>query len=131
MIRIRETDGKFAVETVWKNSRILRTKFTNLTIVGDFAYGLSDGILECVSLDDGQSRWRRGRYGHGQVLGVGDLILVLSENGELALVEANPQEHVELGRIDALEGKTWNSVALYGRLLLIRNAQQAACFELP
>lgn len=131
MIRIRATDGKFTVETVWKNSRVLKTKFTNLTIVEDHAFGLSDGILECVSLEDGKSRWRRGRYGHGQVLGVSDLILVLSERGELALVEANSQEHVELGRIDALDGKTWNSIALYGRLLLIRNAQEAACFELP
>ena len=131
MIRVRKTGGKFAVETVWKNPRALKTKFTNVTIIADHAYGLSDGILECVRLEDGESRWRRGRYGHGQVLGVGDVFLVLSERGELALVEANPQEHVELDRIDALDGKTWNSIALYGRLLLIRNAQEAACIELP
>jgi outer membrane protein assembly factor BamB len=131
MIRIGESNGRFTVETVWKNSRVLKTKFTNLTIAGEHAFGLSDGILECVRLDDGKSRWKKGRYGHGQVLGVGDLILVLAENGQLALVEADPQKHVELGRIDALQGKTWNSIALYGKLLLIRNAQEAACFELP
>ena len=131
MIRIRDEGEKLSVEAVWKNSRSLKTKFTNLTIINNHAYGLSDGIMECVGLDDGNSRWRRGRYGHGQVLGVGDLLLVLAENGQLALVEANPQKHVELGRIDALTGKSWNSLALYGNLLLIRNAQEAACFELP
>ena len=131
MIRIRDKGGKLSAETVWKNARVLKTKFTNVTIVGDHVYGLTDGIMECVRLEDGQSQWRRGRYGHGQVLGVGNLILVLSEQGQLALVEANPQKHVELGRIDALDGKTWNSIALYGRLLLVRNAEQAACFELP
>jgi outer membrane protein assembly factor BamB len=131
MIRIVEQGGQFAVEPLWKNSRVLKTKFTNITVSGDYAYGLSDGILECVALSDGMSRWRRGRYGHGQVLGVGDLILVLGEGGQLALVEANPEKHVELGRIDALDGKTWNTFALYGKLLLVRNAQEAACYELP
>lgn len=131
VIRIREKNGKFSVESMWKNSRVLKTKFTNITIISDHAYGLCDGILECVNLGDGKSLWRRGRYGHGQLLGVGDLLLVLGEDGRLALVEANPEKHVELGRIDALDGKTWNSIALHGKLLLIRNAQEAACFELP
>ncbi|HZL88327.1 MAG TPA: PQQ-binding-like beta-propeller repeat protein [Pirellulaceae bacterium] len=131
MIRIVKQEGKLAAESLWKNPRVLKTKFTNITIRGDYAYGLSDGVLQCVSLDDGKSRWRGGRYLHGQLLGVGDLILVLGEDGKLALVEANPERHVELGRIDALTGKTWNSFALYGKLLLIRNAQEAACYELP
>jgi hypothetical protein len=31
----------------------------------------------------------------------------------------------------AIEGVTWNNPALAGPLLLVRNAEQAACFELP
>lgn len=131
MIQIKEADGKLVAESLWKNPRVLKTKFTNITIIADHAYGLSDGILECVALKNGKSQWRRGRYLHGQLLGVGKLILVLGEEGELALVEANPKKHVELGRIEALSGKTWNSFALYGKLLLVRNAQEAACYELP
>ena len=131
MIRIVARGGNLAAESVWKNPRALKTKFTNLTIIGDHAYGLSDGILECAELETGDSQWRKGRYGHGQVLGVGDLILVLGESGQLALVEANPEKYVELGRIDALDGKTWNSIALSGKRLLVRNAQEAACYELP
>jgi outer membrane protein assembly factor BamB len=131
MIRIVEREGKWDAESLWKNSRVLKTKFTNVTIVGDHAYGLSDGILQCVALSNGKIRWRGGHYRHGQLLGVGDLILVLGEDGELALVEANPQQDIELARIEALRGKTWNSFALYGKLLLVRNAEEAACYELP
>ena len=131
MIQIKEADGKLVAESLWKNPRVLKTKFTNITIIGDYAYGLSDGVLQCVALSDGKIRWRGGRYLHGQLLGVGDLILVLGEDGELVLLEANPKQAVELGRIEALSGKTWNSFALYGRLLLVRNAQEAACYELP
>jgi len=124
---------ELTLESVWKNPRVLQTKFTNLVIYQDHAYGLSEGILECVSLADGQRRWKRtrGRYGNGQILGVGDLLLVISEQGRLALVELNPAEFKELDTIQALDGKSWNNLCLYGNRLLLRNSQEAACYELP
>ena len=30
-----------------------------------------------------------------------------------------------------LDGMTWNNIALYGPYLLVRNAEEAACYELP
>ena len=115
---------------LWHQKSVLKTKFTNVALKNGYIYGLSDGILECVDLETGKRQWKRGRYGHGQILLVEDLLLILSERGELILVEAAPQRHRELGRAEALEGKTWNTLCLYGRYLLVRNGQQAACFEL-
>ncbi|MFM9066770.1 MAG: PQQ-binding-like beta-propeller repeat protein [Planctomycetota bacterium] len=124
-------NGKLEAKEVWHNNRVLKTKFTNLTIHQGYGYGLSDGILECVDLETGRSRWKKGRYDHGQVLRVDDMLLVLSEAGELALVDASPQAYFEHGKIPALEGKTWNNLCLIDHLLLIRNGQEAACYELP
>src|SRR5205085_10268765 len=56
--------------TTWKNPRLLQTKFTNVVVHGGHAYGLSEGILECVSLAAGKRNWKAGRYEHGQILGV-------------------------------------------------------------
>ena len=125
-------EGKLAVEVVWKNPKVMRTKFTNVLAKDGFVYGLSDGILECIDLGDGRRVWKDGRYGHGQILGVKDAILVLAESGEVVLVEASPERpnHV-LGRFQALDGMTWNNIALYGPYLLVRNAEEAACYELP
>lgn len=131
LISVKLEGGKWQIESLHKNPRVLKTKFTNVTIIGQYAYGLSDGVLECVELSTLLPAWKRGRYGHGQVLGVGDKILVLGERGELALVEANPEKHVELGKIQALTGKTWNNLCLIGKRLLIRNGEEAACYELP
>jgi outer membrane protein assembly factor BamB len=95
------------------------------------AYSLDDEILECVSLADGRRRWKRGRYGHGQLLLAGDVLLIQAEDGRVVLVEATPAEHRELAAFQAIDGKTWNNPALAGRQLFVRNDREAACYELP
>jgi outer membrane protein assembly factor BamB len=128
-----DSPSDFTSETVWKNPRVLQTKFSNVVAYDGHLYGLSEGILECAEAETGKRKWksRQGRYGYGQILGVGDLLLVLAEDGRLALVELSPKEFNELGEIQALDGKTWNNLCLTGHHLLVRNGQEAACYELP
>jgi outer membrane protein assembly factor BamB len=116
---------------VWREAGSLKTKFTNVAIHEGHAYGLSDGILECVRLADGKRMWKGGRYGQGQVLRVGSFLLVQSEPGEVVLVDASPAKHTVRGRLAALSSQTWNTLCLAGRRLLVRNAEEAACYELP
>jgi hypothetical protein len=79
----------------------------------------------------GSKKWKRGKYGHGQVLLVGDLLLVQSEQGDVALVAADPAGYRELSRFAAISGQSWNYPALAGNKLLVRSEQEAACYELP
>ena len=121
----------WTLREVWKNSGFLKTKFTNVAIHEGHAYGLSDGILECVRLEDGARRWKAGRYGQGQMLRVGPLVLVQAESGEVVLVDASPEKHVVRGRLAAIDGQTWNNLCLSRSRLVVRNAEEAACYELP
>ncbi len=123
--------GQPAFAAVWRQPGFLKTKFTNVAIHEGHAYGLSDGILECVRLADGSRRWKKGRYGQGQVLRVGELLVVQAEDGVVVLVECQPERHVERGRLAAITGQTWNNPCLAGDRLLVRNAQEAACYTLP
>jgi outer membrane protein assembly factor BamB len=125
-----QSGGLMHAETLWENSTVLKTKFTNVVVYQEHVYGLSDGTLECVELATGRQKWKRGRYGQGQILGVGGVILVLAEYDILAMVEASPNGFRELGRVPALGGKTWNNLCLSGTRLLIRNGEEAAAFEL-
>jgi len=115
---------------VWRQPSSLKTKFTNVALHEGHVYGLSDGILECVRVVDGSRQWKGGRYGQGQVLRVGGFLLVQAESGEVVLVEASPARHVVRGRLAAIDGQTWNTLCLAGRRLLVRNAEEAACYEL-
>ena len=126
----KSDEGAWTTSKLW-TSRYLKTKFTNAVVIGDFAYGLDEGVLCCVSLADGSKQWKNGRYGHGQILLVGEVLLVQCEDGDLAAVDASPEGFRELARTPALEGKSWANLALAGDLLLLRNSQEAACLRLP
>ncbi len=123
-------ENKFRVDQRYASPR-LKAKFAHFVLHRGSVYGLDDGIMTCLDPDTGERRWKAGRYGHGQMLLVGDLILLQSEGGRLYLIEANPEQLRELGAIEVLRGKAWNTMALAGNLLLMRNHKEAVCLELP
>ncbi len=128
---VKRDGGKWTVAQRWK-SKALKPSFNDVVVFGEHIYGFDDGIFGCMNLADGKRCWKRGRYGHGQVLLLADeaLLLVISEKGEAVLVEANPNELVELGKFQAITGKTWNHpVVAHGRLFA-RNDEEMACYEL-
>lgn len=124
----RDSKGDWTTNTIWQ-SRDLDTKFSSPICVGDSVYGLDNGILACLDIATGRRRWKRGRYGHGQLLLVSDLLLVQCESGELVLVAPNPDQLLELARLHLLSDKTWNHLALAGNLLLARNNREAVCLQ--
>jgi len=127
----RGAAGGFTVREEWHAPLLLRTKFTNVVLHAGHAYALDDGMLECVELTRGEKRWKEGRYGHGQLLSVGELLLLCSEEGELVLLEASPERpDAVLARVQALEGKSWANPALAGHTLYLRNATECAAWEL-
>jgi outer membrane protein assembly factor BamB len=126
----RTPDGWTASERWTSNG--LKPYFNDFVVHGGHAYGFDGAILSCVDLADGTRKWKGGRYGNGQlvVLPDQDLLLVVSEEGELALVGATPDGFQGLARVPGIEGKTWNHPVLVGDLLLVRNGEEMAAFRL-
>ena len=131
-IHLEEQAGKLIATSVWSSQKILKTKLTSPVIQDGYAWSLSNGFMECVRLSDGEQMWkRRGRFGHGQLLMVGNFILLHSESGELFLLDATPDEYRELGKFKTIEGVCWNTLCLMGNKLLVRSEIEAACIEIP
>jgi outer membrane protein assembly factor BamB len=130
-IAVAHGPGGWSIEERWKSIR-LKPYFNDLVVHDGHAFGFDGSILACIDLEDGKRKWKGGRYGYGQLvlLPDQDLLLVLSEKGELALVVAAPDQFTELARFPAIEGKTWNHPVLVDDLLLVRNGQEMAAFRL-
>ena len=75
--------------------------------------------------------WKRGRYGYGQLLLVGDVLVIQAEHGDIAFVRASHESYQELNRLPALATKSWNHPVIWKNLLLVRNAQECICYEIP
>ena len=130
-ITVAHGPGGWTVEERWTSIR-LKPSFSAFVVHEGHAYGFDGRLLACIDVEDGERRWKGGRYGSGQLvlLPDQDLLLLVSERGELVLVRTVPDQFTELARFPAITGKTWNQPALVGDVLLVRNGQEMAAFRL-
>jgi outer membrane protein assembly factor BamB len=126
------SDNRVQLTERW-TSRDLKPGFNDWVAHRGALYGFDQEIFACINLETGKRHWKKGRYGTGQVLLLpeNDQLLVLSEKGELVLLRATTEMLDELARCQVLEGKTWNHPVLVGDRLYVRNAEEAACWEIP
>jgi outer membrane protein assembly factor BamB len=112
--------------------RKFKPSFNDFVVHENHAYGLDGGMLACVDLRSGERVWKSGRYGGGQVLLLADqgALIVVSEQGEAALVEAKPQAPGEVYRFQALDGKSWSHPTVVGDRLYLRNTKEMVCYQL-
>ena len=129
-LAVAQGPSGWTADEVWTSTG-LKPYFNDFVVHNGDAFGFDGSILSCIDLKDGKRKWKGGRYGNGQLLLLPDqdVLLVLSEEGELALVAAAPDQFTELARFPAIEGKTWNHPVLAGDVLLVRNGQEMAAFR--
>lgn len=130
-LSVRYEGPDWSIKELW-TTKAIKPYYNDLVIDGDYLYGFDGNIFMCVGLTDGKMQWRARGYGNGQVLLLIDdeILVVLTEQGEVVLVEAQTAQHTERGRFKAIEGKTWNHPVIAHDKLIVRNAEEIACFEL-
>jgi len=130
-VHVAKESAGWTQEEVW-TTKAIKPYFNDLVVHKGHLYGFDNSFFTCLNLEDGKSVWRARGYDNGQVLLLVDqgLLLILSETGAVALVEANPFKHKELGRFQAIQGKTWNHPVVAHGKLFVRNGEEAACYQL-
>jgi outer membrane protein assembly factor BamB len=140
MLRVKapaNDKAPWSVEVLWENKR-LAARYANPVSDGKNIYGLhhTGGVLTCLNASDGTLKWKGERCGPGQMLlADGVLLVVNGDTGDVKLFETDSQTCSEIARLHVFEpkkrDKTWNTPALAGDQLFVRNQREIACWKLP
>lgn len=127
---IAQNTDQWEVTPRWTAPERFKLKFNGGIYRDGYVYGLDEGILSCFDVEKGKRTWKRGRYNFGQIVMVGDDLLVVAESGKAVLVEVSPKKSREVASFQAITGKTWNHPVVNRGRLFVRNAEEAACYDL-
>ena len=122
----------FRVQEIYKH-RDMVNHHGGLVIVGDHVYGTDERQLKCIELKTGKVVWENGCVGKGSVAYADGHLVVRSERGPIAWVEATPQAYKEKGRFDQPDrsGKeTWPHPVIFGGRMYIRDQGALLCYDL-
>jgi outer membrane protein assembly factor BamB len=94
----------------------------------------SNHSLACFSLAGRTNTWisrtvGSGNPGFASLIKVGGKLLVLTEPGELVLLEPNPQAYTEIARYKALTGTAWNHPAFSNGRIYARSDTQIVALD--
>ena len=130
-LAVAQSGGGWTVQERWTSEDIYPW-FNDFVVHKGNAFGFNGSSLVCINLEDGKLKWKGKHYGYGQLILLPDqdVLLIVSEQGEIALAKATPDQFTELAHFPALEGKTWNHPVLVGNVLLVRNDHEMAAFRL-
>jgi outer membrane protein assembly factor BamB len=85
--------------------------------------GRSPTSLRCLDWKTGEIKWTEPKLGFNGLIAVGGKLLVLTEVGDLVLVEASPRGYKELGSAHVIEGRAFTAPAFANGRVYVRNTK--------
>src|SRR5262245_18503837 len=127
---------KDGAEVVWKTDKLMSNHYNTCVYHDGHLYGL-DGRqeqgadLRCVNLKDKKIAWNQERFGCGSIILADGHLIVLTEKGDLVLVEATPKEFREKARVHVLDATPCRAhFALANGRLYARDQRKLMCWDL-
>nr|WP_320119214.1 PQQ-binding-like beta-propeller repeat protein [uncultured Marinifilum sp.] len=124
-----EIDKNNKSKLVTKGSS-MKNDFSSSVYYNGHIYGFHVAALQCISVTNGEKKWVKRGYGKGSLIRIGKQLMVLSDKGKLIQVKASPEAYVELGSIQALNGKSWTAPSYANGKIYLRNLTEMACYQL-
>ncbi|MHB1423992.1 MAG: PQQ-binding-like beta-propeller repeat protein [Gemmataceae bacterium] len=126
---------KDGIEELWSNDRSLSCHFGTPVYQDGYLYGF-DGRQEsgtefrCVDVNNGKVQWSKEDFGCGALILADGNLIVLSESGELVLVECKSDKYREKARAAVLTGPCRTHLALANGRLYARDNRKLVCWKM-
>jgi len=126
--KITKDTGGITAKQAWINKDAKINLATPVLVDGHFySQGAAKDYI-CFDAGTGQLKWSQAGFGQGRkdyasTIVVGKKLLVLAEDGQLLLLEPNPDKYTELARLQVC-GNTWSFPAYANGKLYVRDGRQ-------
>ena len=132
-LRLTRQEGETNVRELWFSSR-LRIHFGNAIRLGDYVYGSSGdfgpAFFTAIDVRTGQVAWQDRSFSRASMVYADGKLIVLDEDGNLALVTVSPAGPKLLARAEVLTSNAWTAPTLAGTRLYIRDRKTIRALEL-
>lgn len=133
VFQLKEEDGKTKAEQVWYG-RKLRIHHGNAVRMGDYVYGSSGdfgpAFMACVDMRTGDPEWRERGFSKSTMLLADGKVIVLDEDGNLALTKMTPEGMEVLSQCKITELYSWAAPTLVGTTLYVRDRAHIMALDL-
>jgi outer membrane protein assembly factor BamB len=119
---------EFTATPVYEHNR-MRNHFSTSVLYQDHLYGFDDFFLVCMELRSGKVLWKKRGFGKGSLMVADGRLLVLGDNGLLALAETSPEKYTERSSCKILQGKCWTMPVLADGKLFVSDEQEILCLD--
>ncbi|MEZ6094301.1 MAG: PQQ-binding-like beta-propeller repeat protein [Pirellulaceae bacterium] len=130
MLEIKHSGNDWTVEEVWTNP--LEAYMSSPVVVdGNIYVHLRSKRFACLDAATGKERWVSKSFGdYWSMVAAGQRIMALDSDGELLLIEANPQEFKLLGQKSIADSSTWAHLGLVNDNVYVRELNAIAVYGL-
>ena len=104
------------------------------TGVGDYVYGSTGmqgpSFFAAINVKTGKVAWRKRGFAKATCVYADGRIIILDEDGQLALVTATPDDLSVHSKVNMLESKSWTVPTVVGKNLYIRDQKSIMALDL-
>lgn len=124
---VKDGDG-LKVERVYEHNNFC-DHHSGSVLVGEHIYGFNEATLTCLDFRSGDVVWKKNGFGKGTLLAADGHLIVLGENGKLALIEATPERFREKSSFRFSSQRCWTLPVLSDGRLYVRDEEKLVCYD--
>jgi outer membrane protein assembly factor BamB len=134
--KISKQGNSFSAAPIWrKDGNDFGNHWSTPVVKDGYLYGMFSfkkygvGPLCCMDIRTGDFKWKPN-FGAGQVILAGDVVVAMTDSGEVVFVKANSGSYQELKRAPLVKGKVWSYPSIAFNHIFVRSTQEGGCFAI-